>query len=70
MVRKTDEQGLSGWQERTAEDMVSKSAFPMPIPAGMNASDGMNGSIPRGTPSQVGMLSQIEKRILRRIRDT
>jgi hypothetical protein len=40
MVRKKNEQSLSDWQESTGEDIVAKIASPMPIPAGLNASDG------------------------------
>lgn len=39
MVRKKDEHGLSDWQECAVEDMVAKSAFPMPTPAELNPSD-------------------------------
>ena len=42
MVRKKDEQSLSDWQECIVkdEDMVAKSAFSLPIPAGLRVSDG------------------------------
>ena len=41
-----------------------KSVLSLPIPEGLNASDRMNGSISRATLSQVGVLSQGERRIL------
>jgi len=66
MVRKKDGQGLSDWQECTVEDIVAKSAFPVPAPAELNPSNEDKWFHFRVTLSQVSVLSQREKGILRR----
>ena len=65
MIRNMDEKGLSGWQERKAEDMVAKSALPMPIPTGLHESDENEYSISVAL-SPKWVLSQGERGILRR----